>query len=90
MKDHPSQWISSGLTCQDVTERTSELLDEHLPVLRKVRVSLHLASCANCRTYVRQIALLTESLRLLPASLPSPINRLRLRRHFLALHGNPS
>jgi predicted anti-sigma-YlaC factor YlaD len=71
MKDHPSQWIHSGLTCRDVTDRASEYLDDRLPILTKVRVGLHLASCAHCRTYVKQID-------------PSPVNRLRLRQQFAA------
>jgi hypothetical protein len=38
MKDHPSQWIHSRLTCRDVTDRASEYLDDRLPVLTNVRV----------------------------------------------------
>lgn len=90
MKDHPSHWIASGLTCQDVTERTSEFLDDRLSVIRKVRMSLHLVSCVHCKTYVQQIALLSETSRLLPEAGPSPLNRLRLRRHFSSLHGYTS
>jgi predicted anti-sigma-YlaC factor YlaD len=87
MKDYPSHGVASGLTCQDVTEGTSEFLDDRLPLIRKVRMSLHLASCVHCRTYIQQIALLSETSRLLPQAVPSPFNRLRLRRHFLSLHG---
>ena len=88
MKDHPSQWIASGLTCRDVTERTSDYLDEQLPILTKVRVGLHLASCADCRTYAKQIALIRHTLVLLPKRFPSPINRLRLRQQFAAAHSH--
>ena len=84
MKDHPSQWIASGLTCRDVTDRTSDYLDEQLPILTKVRVGLHLASCAHCRAYVKQIALVRDVLSLFPRRYPSPINRLRLRLAFAA------
>ncbi len=84
MKDHPSQWISSGLTCRDVTDRAVEYLDDRLPVLTKVRAGLHLASCAHCRAYVQQIDLVCSALRNFPKLYPSPLNRLRLRQRFAA------
>jgi len=84
MKDHPSQWIHSGLTCRDVTDRASEYLDDRLPVLTNVRVGLHLASCAHCRAYVKQIKLVCETLAFFPKQAPSPITRLRLRQQFAA------
>ncbi len=84
MKDHPSQWIDSGLTCRDIAERTSEYLDDRLSLLTKVRNGLHLASCSHCRTYMKQIALLCEAAARLPKQYPSPIQRLQLRRHFVA------
>jgi len=86
MKNHPSQWIASGLICRHLVDRTTEYLDECLPLLTKVRVGLHVASCADCRTYVRQIALIRETITRLPKQLPSPINRFRLRRHFATHH----
>jgi predicted anti-sigma-YlaC factor YlaD len=86
MKDHPSQWIHSGLTCRDVTDRASEYLDDRLPIMTKVRVGLHLAACADCRTYMKQIAFVCETATFLPKQYPSPIHRLQLRRQFSALH----
>jgi predicted anti-sigma-YlaC factor YlaD len=90
MKDHPSQWIRSGLTCCDVSDRASEYLDDRLPILTKVRVGLHLASCAHCRAYVKQIDLVSSALRIrsVPKLYPSPVNRLRLRERFAARHAN--
>ena len=88
MKDHPSQWIHSGLTCRDVTDRASEYLDDRLPILTKVQIGLHLAFCAHCRTYVKQIDLVSSALRTLPKLYPSPVNRLRLRQQFAAHHTN--
>lgn len=90
MKDRPSQWIHSGLTCRDVTDRVSEYLDDRLPMLTKIRVGLHLASCADCRTYVTHIMLVRDTLARLPKPAPSLINPLRLPRHFSLLHGSPS
>ena len=88
MKDHPSQWIHSGLTCRDLTGRASEFLDDRLPILTKVRVGLHLASCAHCRAYVKQIELVSSTIRSLPKLYPSPLNRLHLRQRFAARHAN--
>lgn len=88
MKDHPSQWIVSGLTCRAVTDRTSDYLDERLPILTKLRVALHLASCADCRVYVKQIALVRDAMAHISKPRPSPINRLRLRRHFAQCHAS--
>ena len=82
MKDHPSHWITGGMTCRDVADRTSDYLDDRLPMLTKARVALHLVSCAHCRTFTKQIIVIRETARLLPKPAPSPINRLRLRRYF--------
>ncbi|HEX9154972.1 MAG TPA: zf-HC2 domain-containing protein [Nitrospira sp.] len=90
MKDHPSQWIRSGLTCHDVTDQVSEYLDDSLPVLTKIRIGLHLASCADCRTYVSHIMLVRDTLTCLPRSASFPINRFRLRRHFSARYDQSS
>ena len=86
MKDHPSQGIHSGLTCRDLTDRASEYLDGRLPILTKVLVGLHLASCTPCRAYVKQINLVSSALRSLPNLYPSPVHRLRLRQQFAASH----
>jgi hypothetical protein len=88
MNDHPSQWVPSGLTCRDVTDRASEYLDDRLPILTKVRVGLHLASCAHYRTYLKQIDLVSSALRRLPKLYPSLMNRLRLSERVAARHAN--
>jgi predicted anti-sigma-YlaC factor YlaD len=86
MKDRLSQWIHSSLTCRNVAGLASEYLDDSLPMLTKVRIGLHLASCADCRTYMKQMALLCEAAPGLPKQYPSPIARLRLRQHFASCH----
>lgn len=86
MKDHPSQWIPSGLTCREVADRASDFLDERVPMPTNMRVALHLAFCADCRAYLTQILLIREAVTRLPKIYPSPVNRLRLRRHFTAIH----
>ena len=88
MKDHPSQGIHSGLTCRDLTNRASEYLDDRLPILTKILVGLHLASCAHCRAYVKQIELVSSALRNIPKLYPLRLNRLHLRQRFAARHAN--
>jgi predicted anti-sigma-YlaC factor YlaD len=90
MNDHPSQGIHSELTCRDLTNRASEYLDGRLPILTKVLVGLHLASCTHCRTYVQQIDLVSSALRSLPTLNPLPVNRLRPRQQFAARYTNES
>ena len=68
MKDDTSQWTRRGLSCRDVTDRASEYLDGRLLSLTKVQVVLHLASCAYCRVYVKQIDLISSALRSLPSA----------------------
>ena len=82
MTDLSSQWTYSGLTCRDLTERVSEYLDDNISILTKVRIGLHLASCAHCRTYVQQIDLVSSVLNSLPNLYPPPMNRLRLHQQF--------
>jgi predicted anti-sigma-YlaC factor YlaD len=86
MKDHPAQWIAGGLTCRQIVAHTMDYSDERLPIVARIRAGLHLASCADCRVYLRQIALIRETIARLPKQLPSPINRLHLRQHFATRH----
>jgi len=87
MNDHPTQWIDGGLTCRDAAERVTDYLEDQLPVFTKVRVGLHVASCADCCSYVVQIGLVSSALRSLPKLYPAPVNRLHLRQQFAVLHG---
>jgi len=86
MNDRPSHRMTSTLTCHDVTERASDYLDDRLPIMTKVRVCLHLVSCADCSAYVNQVALVRDAVAMLPNRLPPPITRLRLRQHFSFCH----
>jgi predicted anti-sigma-YlaC factor YlaD len=84
MKEYPAQRNYRGLTCRNVSGIASEYLDDHLPMLTKIRVSLHLASCADCRTHMKQMALVCEVAASFPKPYPSLVTRLRLRQHFVA------
>ncbi|UVT17635.1 MAG: hypothetical protein H8K04_08935 [Nitrospira sp.] len=82
MEHHPSQGIDNGMTCRELTGRTSDYLEDRLSACMKVDIGLHLASCVGCRAYVRQISLIRDAVALMPKEFPSPINRLRLRQRF--------
>ncbi len=43
------------LRCRDLTENASRLLDQDLPLVRRLRLRLHLALCSMCRTYMDQM-----------------------------------
>ena len=88
MREHPAQWIYSGLTCREVTDRTSDYLDDSISILTKIRVGLHLASCSHCRVYVQQIDLVSSALSSLPKLYPPPMNRLRLQQQFALRHAD--
>lgn len=74
------------MTCREVAEWTSAYLDEHVDDTTKIPMAMHLATCAGCEAYVKQIALIRETLAGLPKIYPTSIDRLRLRRHFAAQH----
>lgn len=90
MKDHPSQWIASGLACRRVTANTSDYLDDRVSLGTKIRMGLHLASCPHCRSYFQQIALVCETLEHLSSIMPRSSDRLCLRRQFARVHAQPS
>src|SRR5262245_11521184 len=75
-----------GLPCRHVVDRTTDYLEGHLSTLVKLRLSLHLALCTNCRTYVKQIALVREAMALLPKSISPPPKQARLRQDFAQRH----
>jgi predicted anti-sigma-YlaC factor YlaD len=60
------------LSCREITERASDLLDGTLPWRVRVEIRLHLMMCRFCREYVRQMELLLRTLRRLPPEEPSP------------------
>jgi predicted anti-sigma-YlaC factor YlaD len=86
MKDHPSQWVANRLTCRQVTAQATLYLEDRSPLFTTVRIGLHLASCADCRAYMKQMALVTETMASLSISMcePSQINRMRLRQQYAA------
>ena len=71
MVHDPPEQTASEITCREVAEWTSAYLDEHVNETSKVRMALHLATCAGCEAYVKQIASVRDMLGLLPGRLRS-------------------
>jgi anti-sigma factor RsiW len=58
------------LTCREVAEIASEYLDDELPLLRRMRVRVHLMMCRRCPKHVDQLASTVNLLRRLPREAP--------------------
>ena len=84
-----SEQAAPDITCREVAEWTSAYLDEHVDDGSKVRMALHLATCAGCEAYVKQIASVRDVLGLLPESVAEPAQRDRLRQAFSARQNRP-
>ena len=81
--------IVPEITCQEVVQWASAYLDEHAGDERKRRIVLHLAICAGCETYVKQIAMVRDVVKLLPKTVEEPSDSHRLRQTFAARVDRP-
>ncbi|MFU8813823.1 MAG: anti-sigma factor family protein [Pseudomonadales bacterium] len=52
------------LSCREITECSSALVDGELGFRARWAVRMHLAMCVHCRRFTRQLRLLINSLRL--------------------------
>jgi len=50
-------------TCQQVTERASELIDGNLGLVERVALRAHIAICRNCQVYLAQLRRTIDALR---------------------------
>jgi anti-sigma factor RsiW len=50
------------LSCQDVTEKSSALIDGELGLRERLAIRMHLAMCRHCRRFVRHLRLLVGAL----------------------------
>ena len=71
-------------TCRDMSRLSSRALDDNLPVLMKVRMTIHLLFCRFCRRYARQLRWMhwggsTPPMEVFPGELLSPKGRVRLK-----------
>jgi hypothetical protein len=78
------------ITCQEIARWASAYLDEHVGDERKRHIALHLAICAGCETYMKQIATVRDAVGLLPKADEQPSDSQRLRQAFVGRTGRSS
>ena len=54
------------LNCRELVAHSSDYLDGQLRIRERIAVRLHLATCANCRRFLRQMRVTQALLRQLP------------------------
>jgi anti-sigma factor RsiW len=81
--------IIPEVTCQEIAEWDSAYLDDHAEDERKRLIALHLAVCEGCETYVKQIAMVRDTVGLLAKADDVPADLHRLRKAFVARPNGP-
>ena len=84
MAQEKRQPTISEITCQEIAQWASAYLDDHVGDKRKHQIVLHLAICAGCETYVKQIATVRDVVGLLPKAVEQPSDSHLLRQAFVA------
>ncbi|MDF0666859.1 MAG: zf-HC2 domain-containing protein [Nitrospira sp.] len=82
MAQEEGQPTLSEITCREIVQWASAYLDEYVGDERKRQIAMHLAICAGCESYVKQIATVRALLRLLPKAVEQPSDSHRLRQAF--------
>lgn len=80
MAHEPRKSVREEITCREVVAWTSAYLDAHVGEERKQQIALHLAACAGCEEYVKQIVSVRDLVRLLPKTVDSPTDSEQARR----------
>lgn len=70
------------LTCKQITELVTAYAEGQLGVMDRVRFRLHIATCPNCRSYVRQLQATARALGALPPPELPPELEAELMRRF--------
>ena len=77
----PIQRKAGRTTCRELVKQGTEFLEDRLPAESAAAVWRHLDSCASCRTYLEQLALVRDSLRgLKDPVMPDRIREILLQR----------
>jgi anti-sigma factor RsiW len=84
MAQEERQPLVQEITCQEIAQWTSAYLDDHVGDERKRQIAVHLAICAGCETYVKQIATVRDVVGALPKVAEQPSDSHRLRQAFVA------
>jgi hypothetical protein len=75
---------ASEITCQEIVQWVSAYLDEHVGDVRRHQIAVHLAICAGCETYVKQIKTVRDVVRLLPKTIEESPRSHQLRQAMAA------
>lgn len=54
------------LTCREMSELGSEIIERHLSLRTRLAVLMHLRMCSRCTLYIKQLKLTSEVLQQLP------------------------
>jgi predicted anti-sigma-YlaC factor YlaD len=84
MTAHTTDKQARMITCQEVAEWTSAYLDAHAGEDRTIQIALHLASCADCEVYVKQISTIRDLIGSLPETAMIPTLPDTLRQELTA------
>ena len=91
MAQEEGQRIDPEITCHEVVQWASAYLDDHVGDERKRQIALHLAICAGCETYMKQIATVRDAVGLMPKLDEQPSDLHSVRQAFIArIHRSPS
>ena len=63
------------LSCKQQVARSSDYLDGQLSVRERLLVRHHLMFCPNCRRFIKQMRLMSATLKKLPEPLPSDLEQ---------------
>lgn len=86
MRGDERRWGYQGPTCSEISCQASTYLDDCLPSPTQIQMTLHLASCGHCRTYVKQVGFVQQMLAFLPKQTSTLITQYLLRRWFSGRH----
>lgn len=54
------------LTCREMSELGSDIIESHLGLRTRLAVLMHLRMCSRCKLYIKQLKLTSEVLQRLP------------------------
>lgn len=67
------------LSCKQLVEQSSDLLDGHLSLRQRLAVRVHLMMCGNCRRFIHQMRLGQQALRRLQPEQSAELDALAAR-----------
>lgn len=62
-----------SLACQQLVELVNDFLDDQLDADKRTAVENHLAACADCTSYVRQVRRMLELSAAMPSTDAAPV-----------------